>query len=299
MDRRDFLRTTSYLAGSGLLAACGGDGSTGAAAIPVDEDAQQTMFVQQASFETIAGDDRWVSFGLRDLQNQELADLDVDLYVRTVPAAPEEEPQVVAGPIEASYAPAGDTGLGVYYAQADLPESGIYELVAVAGEEWGTAAIQVRSADESQLPAPGEEAISAQTPTFDDDLGFEILCTVQPEPCSMHTISLDQALEEGRRTVVLFATPQFCQTAVCGPSVETLDGLTGDFPDLTFVHSEIFTEVPEDIATAPLTPAVEAWGLPTEPWLFTIGEDGVILDRLDGPMPRPVIRSLLENLQAA
>ena len=50
--------------------------------------------------------------------------------------------------------------------------------------------------------------------------------------------------------------------------------------------------------TTPLVPAVEAWGLPSEPWFFTIGGDGVIAGRLDGPMPEPILRSMLEGLTA-
>ena len=48
----------------------------------------------------------------------------------------------------------------------------------------------------------------------------------------------------------------------------------------------------------PLVPAVEAWGLPSEPWFFTIDGDGVISNRVDGPMPRPILEALLEDLTA-
>lgn len=311
LDRRALLRALGLTAASSLvLSACGGEGSDGDATAangspgpsPADVPAvgaEQQLFVQQASIEYLTGDDRFVAFGVRDLQNNELADADVQVFLRSLPTTTEGEPQIVAGPLAATYSPAIETGQGVYYLRATLPEPGFYEIVALAGEDHGTAAIQVVDAAGSQVAVPGEEAVAAPTATVADDMGHFSICTNDPQ-CGMHDVSLDDALASGSPVALLFATPQFCQTAVCGPSVATLESVRADYPEVAFVHTEIFAEEPQGptVAGAALVPAVEAWRLPSEPWFFTIGTDGVIVDRIDGPMPAPMFRSLLDDLTA-
>jgi hypothetical protein len=78
-----------------------------------------------------------------------------------------------------------------------------------------------------------------------------------------------------------FATPAFCMTAVCGPSVEVLDEVrtTRDWGDVAFIHMEIYSDAGQTLAEP-----VKEWGLPSEPWLFAIGPEGVIQARLDGPL---------------
>jgi hypothetical protein len=331
MHRRTFLRTSSLTVAAGLLATACGDGaevapdgaaseagpaatsapSAAAGGIPdLPPIEEQTLAVQAASLELLTGASRYLAFGITQLDRTPLAeDREVEVYLRRVAGDPAAQGEVVAGPLPATFSPPADTGQGVYYVQADLEEAGLFEVVALSEGEAGSAAIQVVDPADSRVvdPAtgdpviPGAAAISAPTPTVADDRGVFAICTQDP-PCGMHEVSLDEALAGGTPVVVMFATPQFCQTAVCGPSVATLDAVRGDgsWGDTVFVHSEIFAEEPTgaDVASTPLTDAVLAWGLPTEPWMFTVGADGVIVDRIDGPMPEPIVRALVEDLQA-
>jgi hypothetical protein len=61
---------------------------------------------------------------------------------------------------------------------------------------------------------------------------------------------------------------------------------------VTFVHVEIY----RSNRGADLSPTVEAWGLPSEPWLYTVDAAGVIAGRLDGAFGRDEIRAQLEAL---
>lgn len=297
ITRRQLLSGAGALGAGLLVPACGGE-SGGLPAV----DAEQTLFVQTASLEILAGADRWLAFGIRDLTNTPLDDAAVEIYVRRIPTAEGETADVVVGPVEASFSPAVDTGQGVYFLQTSITDPGLYDVVAVAGEDHGVASIQVVDPINSRVAVPGSEAVSAATATTDDDLGVFSICTQDPQ-CGMHEMSLDDALASGRPVVMMFATPQFCQTAVCGPSVQTLEAIRtgGDWGDTIFIHSEIYAEEPAGGGAAPsvpLVPAVDAWGLPSEPWMFTIDADGVIADRLDGPMPEPILRSMVEQLTA-
>src|SRR4051794_16989520 len=93
------------------------------------------------------------------------------------------------------------------------------------------AALQIRAASDpsiSQIPTVGSPMIRVQTPVPSDHRGVEPICTRTPE-CPWHSVSLDAALDEHRPLAVLFATPKLCQTAVCGPVIDTLLSLKDQF----------------------------------------------------------------------
>lgn len=292
MDRRIFLRRAGYAGFAGLLAACGQPTSVPSTADPtapgssptpgaddpvatVAPDAEKVLTLISASFEQLTGEGRPFAFGLVGPNNEPLTGADVDVWV--VPAQGGQP----AGPYPATFHEVPGQPLGVYLAEVDITEAGPTSFVAVTSDQRaGADAIQVASPADSQLPAPGREAMAVATPTNDDDLGFEQLCTADP-PCGMHEVSLDQALEAGRPIMLTFATPAYCETAVCGPSVEILDEVrtSRDWGETVFIHVEIFTDGGQTVAEP-----VTEWGLPSEPWLFAIAADGTIVDRADGPL---------------
>jgi hypothetical protein len=61
-----------------------------------------------------------------------------------------------------------------------------------------------------------------------------------------------------------------------------------------FVHVDIYASN----RGATLSPTVEAWGLPSEPWLFTIDGSGIIKERLDGAMATNEVTAALDRLVA-
>jgi hypothetical protein len=284
MDRRTFLRTVTVLTGAlgtgSLVAACG----EGGGGIP---GGQPAFNVISASLETLAGPSQRVAFAVTTVeQNVPVKDGDIEVYLRDL------EGDVRSGPYEAEFFDERGVGLGVYRAFLDVSEPGTYEMVAVSGDDHGAALINVVRPEDSRLVVPGQPAISTPTPTNENPMGAAELCTSQPA-CGMHEISLDRALAEGRPLALMFATPAYCQTAICGPAVTTLEEVrgAGDWGETAFIHCEIFSD-----AGVTLLPPVEAWNLPTEPWLFLVDSDGIIAERLDGPMIGAEIQELLGGL---
>ena len=124
-----------------------------------------------------------------------------------------------------------------------------------------------------------------RTPSPGDTAGLEQVCTRSEGPCPWHDTSLDVALTENRPMAVLVATPAFCQTAVCGPVLDVLLRAQKDVGDrIRFVHLEVYATKPTgpEISKTPLAPAVKAFGLQSEPVLFTVRPDGTVQDRIDG-----------------
>ncbi|MPZ73580.1 MAG: hypothetical protein GEU74_10185 [Nitriliruptorales bacterium] len=303
MDRRVFLRLMAGAGAAGVMAGCGnepaepGAGATAAASPPaagspavarVAPDADPVLNVISASYEQLTGT-RPFAFGLVGPDNTPVTGADAELWV--VPQGGTGEP---AGPFTTTYHEVEGQPLGLYVTEVELTEAGPTSFVAVTGDgRAGADDIQVATPESSQIPAPGQEAVAVATPTEDKPLGFEKICTLDP-PCGMHDISLDDALAKGRPVVLAFATPAFCQTAVCGPSVGVVEEVrtTGAWGDVAFIHCEIFTDAGQTVAKP-----VKEWKLPSEPWLFTIDADGRINNRSDGPLM--TLEDQVENMVQA
>jgi hypothetical protein len=70
-------------------------------------------------------------------------------------------------------------------------------------------------------------------------------------------------------------------SAVCGPVVDVALEMRADREgeDVQFIHQEIYEN---NELEAGFRPQVRAFGLPTEPWLFTVDSDGRIAARIEG-----------------
>ena len=76
---------------------------------------------------------------------------------------------------------------------------------------------------------------------------------------------------KGKPVAVLFATPARCQSQYCGPVLDSLLPLVGDYQDrVDIVHVDIY----KDLRTNETSPTVTAWNLPSEPWLFGVDATG-------------------------
>ena len=98
-------------------------------------------------------------------------------------------------------------------------------------------------------------------------------------PDQMHKVDFAEVL--GKQPIVLvFATPALCQSRVCGPVVDVAQQVADKWePRADFIHQEVYVD--NEISRG-IRPQLKAFGLPTEPWTYLIGADGVIKDRLEG-----------------
>ena len=283
-----FLRALGIAGAGAIVAACSESDSanqatpTSPSATPTFDpvgmvtDADEVLSVTAATYEQLVGESVPLAFGVLDASGSPVVDADIEVHVIPLDGEP-------SGPFAASSVddPTGRGGL--YLAELPFVEPVFTSIVAVTGDGLaGSATIPVATAETSALPAPGDEAPAVATPTAAASLGAEQLCTQEP-PCGMHEISLDAALAEGRPVVLQFATPAYCQTAVCGPSVAVLDEVrqSADWGDTAFIHCEIYADAGQTLLE-PVT--AEGWNLPSEPWLYTIDASGRIVARSDGPL---------------
>jgi hypothetical protein len=138
---------------------------------------------------------------------------------------------------------------------------------------------------DSPAPLPGEAAPSVETAVasdVDNDLS-KLSSSLTPNP-AFYEQSLSDALTNGKPTVLLFATPAFCQTRFCGPAYEMTSELQTQYADqMNFIHVEIYSGLPDpSVNNWQLAPAMEAFGLSTEPWLYLLDSSGVVVYRVEG-----------------
>lgn len=290
--RRTFIAGT---AAAGLLAACGGDDSSGDGTAGNDDasgDADSGSdgdfsLVQRFATDSpilVPGELR-LPFGL--MKNAEfIIDGPDTLSAQIV----DIDGAAIGNPISATRR---DVAPAPYYAFiATVDQPGIYGIIVEGGPSTG-ANFQVFDPADVTIPVPGQILAGFDTPTVGAPGGVDPICTRQPN-CEFHSVTLAEALATGSPVVYFVGTPAFCQTDTCVPALEALVGLQPDFSNVVFIHAEVYT----DDTGSVLAPAVQALSLPFEPIAFLVGTDGVIKDRLDIVWNPDEMRERLQALTA-
>lgn len=188
-------------------------------------------------------------------------------------------------------------GVGLFRAHFEFDQPGIWtaDIILEDGPDLAPVAFEVLA--DPAAPALGETAPAAPTPTL-DDLPIDELTTDPSPDTRFYELSLQEALANGQPTVLVFSTPAYCRTSACGPLLDNIKEIAPDHPDVNFVHVEVFTDLKDpDFAPdgAHLAPAVgpEWFNLPSEPWVFVLDPDGVVIGRFEGVLDPAEVTALL------
>jgi hypothetical protein len=200
------------------------------------------------------------------------------------------DPETPVTTVDGTFIWAIEDAVGVYVADVDFPTSGLWGAqftTAAPDGEPETIRVQFEVQPESSVVAVGETAPASDTPTLADVGGDVSLLSTDPEPePDFYTTSVADALEAGEPFVLVFATPKFCATAQCGPTLERIKPIAATNPDITFINVEPYELESvngqlQPVLTgdpAQLTPAAATteWRLPAEPWVFVVDGDGTV-----------------------
>jgi hypothetical protein len=176
-----------------------------------------------------------------------------------------------------------DAASVVYKTNVNFPSNGEWRIAALVKQDGKfTATLLTESANVGafpKVPKVGQKAPLIHTPTPADVGGDLSKITTRIPPDTQNRVDYADVL--GKEPIVLlFATPQFCVSRVCGPVVDVAEQLKQLYGDkVAFIHMEIYTD---NDPNKPVRPQVQAFHLPTEPWLFAIGRNGKIEDEIDG-----------------
>ncbi len=175
-----------------------------------------------------------------------------------------------------------DAATSVYTTDVDFPSNGEWRVAALIkqGDELAATLLPSASVGEfKRVPEVGEKAPKIHTPTAADAGGDISKVTTRIPPDTQNRVDYADAL--GREPILLlFATPQFCQSRVCGPVVDVAEQVKERYGEAAaFIHMEIYND---NDPSKGVRPQVRAFHLPSEPWLFAIDRQGVIRAEIEG-----------------
>ncbi len=184
----------------------------------------------------------------------------------------------------------------VYAAGVTFDAPGTYDVLAVSKIEGRDVAagsqVKVVSKAADRIPEVGERPPAVETDTLASAGGDEKAIDTRRPPGTMHDVSFKDVVGK-KPTVLLFATPQLCQSRVCGPVVDIAEQLKRSYGDrVQFIHQEVY--VGNKVENG-LRPPLKAFGLQTEPWLFAVDRRGRITARLEGSFGFDAMKRAIES----
>ncbi len=175
-----------------------------------------------------------------------------------------------------------DSATAVYVTNVNFPSDGEWRIAAMIKGGDQLKATLLPSAIVGQfagVPRVGQRPPRIHTPTPESVGGdlSKITTRIPPEP--MNKVDFYDAL--GNKPIVLiFATPQFCQSRVCGPVVDVAAQVQEKYGDkVDFIHMEIYND---NDPSKGVRPQVRAFNLPGEPWVFVIDRNGEVRTVIEG-----------------
>jgi hypothetical protein len=114
----------------------------------------------------------------------------------------------------------------------------------------------------------------------------------KPDP-RLHRVRIVDAIAQRKPQLIVFATPQFCTSRMCGPVVEIVRQLLPEYnKQVAFAHQEIW----QDFASKKVFPTVEEWRLVSEPWIFIVDSDGIIRAKFEGLVTGRELEAALQEV---
>jgi hypothetical protein len=191
-----------------------------------------------------------------------------------------------------------DVATVVYSTELNLPAEGDYRPAVLIKEKSGWSAkvlASVKVGEYAKIPRPGDKAPSIETPTAKSVGGDLAKLSTRVPPDTQNKVNYAEVL--GKEPILLlFATPKFCQSRVCGPVVDVAQQAQHEFEGkANFIHMEIYND---NDPSQGVRSQVRRFHLPTEPWLFAINREGVVSAAIEGALGTKLIDQTVEKVIA-
>ena len=171
---------------------------------------------------------------------------------------------------------------GLYVTQLSFARAGTWGMEILAHQKDGShevARTALTVLGTSHTPAVGSPAPRSRNLIANDvkDLR-QIDTSPRPDP-RLHQVRIGDAIKQRKPQLIVFATPQFCTSRMCGPVVDIVRTLLPAYGKrVAFTHHEIW----QDFAEKKVFPTIEEWRLITEPRIFVVDGRGIIRAKFEG-----------------
>ncbi len=192
---------------------------------------------------------------------------------------------------------------------------GIYVMDAVRfdrGGEWGVqvqvtlpgsaAPITLRHnltvQAQSQAWPLGAHVPSTHNKTATDVSDLSELSTSPTPVPELYQTSVATALGQGKPFVVVFATPAFCTSRLCGPVVEVVAQLAPSFKGrIDFIHLEPYElDIVRLQGRLQLTEIALQWRIPSEPFVYVVDPQGKVSAKFEGIVTPGELQEALQKV---
>jgi hypothetical protein len=304
------LRAALFVATIALAAAActGGAGSSPAStAEPSSKPASVVPVI--VSSQQVVGPNRFVFSFLDAATNLPAATPDRSASVGFIaPGATQAGPAV---PAEFVWAIEGSRG--EYVAHTTFPSAGDWKAVFLTeapGKAQEAIGVGFQVQETGTAIAVGAKAPASRTPTLADVGGdvSKLSTDTKPDPAFYRT-SVADAVAAGKPFVLVFATPAFCTSAQCGPTLDRVKTVAADAPaNVEFINVEPYQLTysegrlqPVLDANGGLQPvaAVNDWGILSEPWIFTVDGQGIVRGSFEGVVGEQELRDAVKAIAAS
>ena len=189
----------------------------------------------------------------------------------------------------------GARGTFITHPTFDAPgEWGLEVQMTRPGKPTSTQRLGLEVVQKGSAVPIGAQAPRSKTPTASEVKDLRTITSASKPDPRLYRLSVDQAVTSGKPSMILFATPGFCQTTVCGPGVDVLGRLANKFGDkVNAVHVEVYQYPFDPLKTVK---TMDEWGLKSEPWLFLVDKTGHIVARFEGGITYPEIEPEVAKL---
>ena len=197
----------------------------------------------------------------------------------TIPAAPARFVQAIPG----------ELGRGIFVVDVTFTAAGDWTANVTSsgpGIPAGTVQVPFQVAGKGSAVPVGGLAPATRTPTLPDVGGnlAELSTDANPDP-NFYTTSVDEALRRHQPFVLVFATPAFCTSRQCGPTLDGVKRLAKLEPAVVFINVEPYQlsftagrlqPVLDVNGQLQATDVTRAWGILSEPWVFVVDRAGIV-----------------------
>jgi len=256
---------------------------------------QQTNFALTpvpVSTQIVVGPNRLL-FNILDKQNQSIASADTPVDLKFYNLAVNKTQPVTQTPATFMETIAGRPGL--YRADVSFDAAGDWGVDATSTNPDGTKSngrFVFSVLEEGTTPQIGTPAIASDTPTATTPDEIKAISTDDNPDPDFYKQSVADALAAHEPFALVFATPAFCTSQMCAPTLDMVKSVAADYKDrMAFIHVEPYELKMVDGGLQPvldasnLPIAVQAtteWGLPTEPYIFVVDGNGNVTAKFEG-----------------
>jgi hypothetical protein len=198
---------------------------------------------------------------------------------------------------------------GVYVTAMDFPHAGLWGAevtTAAPGSPSTSVRITFDVVPTGYALRVGAKAPASVTPTAASVGGDLSRLSTDPKPePRFYQASVSDVVGK-KPFALIFATPKFCTSGQCGPTLDRVKPFVDQYPSVTFINVEPYKLAYRDGQLQPVLDAsnqlqpvasVNEWGIVSEPWIFVVDRTGTITASFEGVVGTDELKAALDAVK--